>query len=284
MTFLAEAAGISKCFGGVVAVDSVDLVIDEREVVGLIGANGAGKTTFIRLLLGLLRPSAGTVRLFGAPPSTATRRRVGYVPQSLGMYADLTVGENWRFASAAFGGRCGPMPDGVAVREASLVGSLPLGDKRLVAFAIALAHSPELLILDEPTSGVGPLGRARLWEEIRETTDRGVGVLVTTHNLEEAEQCDRLVIMADGRAVLSGTAAEIVGDHKVIEVRCRNWSKALAVLERSGFAVQLHAEVLRVVGPVSAVAGSLSEGNLDARVEVVTANLEETFVALVGNR
>lgn len=284
MTFLAEAAGISKRFGGVVAVDSVDLVIDERAVVGLIGANGAGKTTLIRLLLGLLRPSAGTVRLFGVPPSTATRRRVGYVPQSLGLYADLTVGENWRFASAAFGGRCGPMPDSIAVREASLVGSLPLGDKRLVAFAIALAHNPELLILDEPTSGVGPLGRARLWEEIRVTTDRGVGVLVTTHNLEEAEQCDRLVIMADGRAVLSGTAAEIVGDHKVVEVRCRNWSKALAVLERSGLAVQLHAEVLRVVGTVSAVAGSLSEENLDARVEVVTANLEETFVALVGSR
>jgi ABC-2 type transport system ATP-binding protein/ribosome-dependent ATPase len=284
MTLLAEASGISKRFGGVTAVDSVDLAVHEREVIGLIGANGAGKTTLVRLLLGLLRPSAGTVQLLGAPPSVSTRRRVGYVPQSLGLYADLTVGENWRFVSAVFGGRCGPMPEGVAARRASLVGSLPLGDQRLVAFAIALSHSPELLILDEPTSGVAPLGRVRLWEEIRDATDRRVGVLVTTHNLEEAEQCDRLIIMADGRIVLSGTAVEIVGDHKVVEICCGNWRHALAVLEGSGFSVQLHGDVLRVVGAASAVSELLSEEGLDARVDVVTANLEETFVALVGGR
>ncbi len=282
MDVLAEAAKVSRRFGSFTAVDATDLAVAAGEVVGLLGANGAGKTTLIRLLLGLLQPSDGIVRLFGAPPSVSGRRRVGYVPQTLGLYVDLTVGENWSFTAAAFGVDAA-MPDGIAAWRDELVGALPLGRQRQVAFAVALSHRPELLILDEPTSGVGPLGRARLWEEIRQAADRGAGVLVTTHNMEEAQECDRLVVMADGRVVASGTAAEIIGDRKVVEVRCDDWARAFALLDGKGFEVQAQGQgVLRVTGREAAVADLLSAGGLGATIGLVGANLEEAFVAIVS--
>jgi ABC-2 type transport system ATP-binding protein/ribosome-dependent ATPase len=278
-------AGVTKRFGAFTAVNSVDLAIEQGEVVGLLGANGAGKTTLIRMLLGLVRPSAGTVQLRGSAPSLSTRRGVGYGPQSLGLYDDLTVEENWSFTSAAFGRPHrgdGSMPQQIVPWRSDLVGSLGLGTQRLVAFAIALSHGPELLVLDEPTSGVGPLGRARLWEDIREAADRHVGVLVTTHNLEEAEQCDRLIVMADGEVAASGTVAEIVGERTVVEVRTGNWHVAFAALDGAGLSVSLHGDVLRVGGSLPAVSDLLSANGLEAALEVVPANLEETFVAMVS--
>lgn len=210
MRLLGEARDATRRFGSFTAVSGVNLTIGPREVVGLLGANGAGKTTLIRMLLGLLRPSGGAVRLFGGPPSREARRRVGYVPQTLGLYAGLTVEENWAFTAAAFGERVLSLPDDLVEWRNHLVGGVPLGTQRGVAFAMALSHQPELLVLDEPTSGVGPLGSARLWEVIRQAADRGAGVLVTTHNMEEAQQCDRLVVMADGRVVATGTAGDII--------------------------------------------------------------------------
>jgi ABC-2 type transport system ATP-binding protein len=162
-----------------------------------------------------------------------------------------------------------------------LVGALPLGIQRHVAFAVALAHRPELLVLDEPTSGVGPFGSARLWEQIRAEAERGAGVLVTTHNMEEAEQCDRLVIMGDGSVASQGTAAEIIGGRTITEVRSRQWQRAFSLLEDRGFMVQLHGAGLRVNGPAGEVAALLSTAGITADVAVVAANLEESFVAVV---
>src|SRR5580704_4708468 len=192
MEVLAQSTGASRRFGTFTAVSATSLVIGGGEVVGLLGGNGAGKTTLIRLLLGLLRPDEGLIRLLGAEPSIATRRRVGYVPQTLGLYGGLTVAENWAFTAAAFRIADAVMPADIVGWSDQLVGRLPLGVQRHVAFALAVAHRPALLILDEPTSGVGPLAAARLWEGIREAADLGAGTLVTTHNMEEAEQCDRL--------------------------------------------------------------------------------------------
>lgn len=282
MDILAEARSASRRFGPFTAVSAVDLVIRRAEVVGLLGANGAGKTTLIRLLLGLLRPSGGVVQLFGSPPSLATRRRVGYVPQTLGLYVGLTVAENWTFTAAAFRNSAAPVPEGISGWKNELVGGLPLGAQRQVAFAVALSHQPELLILDEPTSGVGPLGRARLWEGIRQSASRGAGVLVTTHSMEEAEQCDRLVVMAAGKVVARGTAAEITGDREVVEVRCEDWNRAFALLDAHGLSVQLHGKALRVGGTPAAVAELLSRAGIDAAIEIVPANLEEAFVAIVA--
>lgn len=283
MDILAEARGAWRRFGAFTAVSAVDLEVGPGEVVGLLGANGAGKTTLIRLLLGLLRPSDGVVRLFGSAPSIATRRRVGYLPQTLGLYAGLTVAENWTFTAAAFRTYGTPMPESISAWKDDLVGGLPLGAQRQVAFAVARSHRPELLILDEPTSGVGPLGSARLWEQIRQSAGQGTGALVTTHNMEEAEQCDRLVVMADGRIVATGTAEQITGGRTVTRVRCADPNRAFAVLDTSGFAVQAHGGALRVSGAAEKISGLLSGAGIDATVETVPANLEEAFVALVAH-
>jgi ABC-2 type transport system ATP-binding protein len=231
----------------------------------------------------LLRPSSGSIRLFGERASIATRRRVGYVPQTLGLYAGLTVAENWNFAAAAFRTRRdGSLPGSIATWRRDVVGDLPLGVQRQVAFAVALSHQPELLVLDEPTSGAGPLASARLWEGIRQATDAGAGALVTTHNMEEAEQCDRLVIMAEGKVVAEGTADDITAGRKAAEIVTGDWSAAFALLDASGIPVQLHGTVLRTVASPTAVAGLLSDAGIHATVEVVSASLEEAFAAIVG--
>jgi ABC-2 type transport system ATP-binding protein len=281
---LAEARVASRRFGAFTAVSAADLVVTRGEVVGLLGANGAGKTTLVRLLLGLLRPSDGAILLFGSPPSVAARRRVGYVPQTLGLYASLTVAENWAFTASAFGNSGAPVPEGISAWAGELVGELPLGVQRQVAFAVALSHQPELLILDEPTSGVGPLRRARLWEEIRQAADRGAGLLVTTHNMEEAEQCDRLVVMAGGKVVARGTAEQIIGDRTVAEVRCNDCTRAFALLDAGNFPVQAYGTTLRAGGTTAAIAELLSHDGLDATITIVPANLEEAFVALVAGQ
>jgi ABC-2 type transport system ATP-binding protein len=285
---LAECVAVSRRFGGFTAVDGVDLAIGPGEVVGLLGANGAGKTTLIRMLLGLLPASAGQVRLFGGPPSRQARRRLGYLPQGLGLYDDLTPAENLAFTAAVFGaGRpaAAHRPAAAVPPEAArhygreLVGDLPLGVQRRVAFAAALQHDPDLLILDEPTSGVDPLARARLWETIAAAAQAGAGVLVTTHYLDEAGECGRLVIMADGRVVAEGTAAEITGGRRVSVVEADSWAGALDALDAAGLPAALAGRTLRVPG-ASPAEVRRALGPWPARVSEAPATLEERFFQL----
>lgn len=281
---LAQCAGVTQRFGQLVAVNDADLRVGPGEVAGLLGANGAGKTTLIRILLGLLRPSAGEVRLFGEPPSRRVRRRIGYVPQRLGLYDDLTPAENMAFARAVFGGRGAVrhgMPAGLRSFSDTVVRDLPLGVQRRVAFAQALAHQPGLLVLDEPTSGVDPLARARLWETIREAADAGAGVLVTTHYMDEAAECDRLVVMAGGRVVAAGTPAEIVGAARVTLVESGSWADAYGALDAGGLRAGLCGTSLRVPGvPPGEVSRVLEHAGLAATVTEVPATLDERFLEL----
>jgi ABC-2 type transport system ATP-binding protein len=279
MSALASCSRVTKRFGQFTAVREVDLQVGPGEIVGLLGANGAGKTTLIRMLLGLLGTSGGRVALFGEPPSRLTRSRIGYVPQGLGLYDDLSPAENLEFAAAIFGAGGAALPEAVRPYARELVGSLPLGVQRQVAFAEALSHRPDLLMLDEPTSGVGPLGRARLWETIGDAAEAGVGVLVTTHYMEEAQECGRLVIMADGRVVAAGTAAEIVGNRQVVVVDAESWSAAFGALEQAGLQVALAGRGLRVPGADPAVVRR-ALGDLPAEVQQVPATLEERFFEL----
>jgi ABC-2 type transport system ATP-binding protein len=279
---LARCTGVTCRFGQFTAVDQVDLEVRAGEIVGLLGANGAGKTTLIRLLLGLLPASAGEVALFGAAPSRDTRRRIGYLPQGLGLYDDLTPAENLEFSAAVFGnGRAEPeLPGALRSYASTVVGALPLGVQRRIAFAQVLSHRPDLLILDEPTSGVDPLGRARLWDTITDAAATGAGVLVTTHHLDEAGECSRLVIMADGAVVAAGTAAQIIGSARVSLVAAVSWSAAFSALERAGLPVALAGRSLRVPGCApEQVRQAL--GDLEARVADAPATLEERFFELV---
>ena len=306
---LAECAGASRVFGRFTAVDGVDLAVGSGEVVGLLGANGAGKTTLIRMLLGLLPVSGGSVRLFGQPPSRASRRRVGYLPQGLGLYDDLTITENLAFSRAVFAGAgtgasagTGPdLPDSLRRYARVAVRNLPLGVARRAAFAQVLAHAPDLLLLDEPTSGVDPLARARLWETISQAAADGAGVIVTTHNMEEAEECTRLVVLAGGRVVAAGTAAQIVGPTRTAVVRAADWAAALRRLEAAGLRAVLAGTVLAgtaVAGTGVAGAGlagtalrvpgrpdaevTAALGDLPASVTTEPATLEECFFELAA--
>jgi ABC-2 type transport system ATP-binding protein/ribosome-dependent ATPase len=275
----AECARVTRTFGRFTAVDEADLRVSPGEIVGLLGANGAGKTTLIRMLLGLLRVSGGAVRLFGLPPSRQTRRRIGYVPQGLGLYDDLTVAENLEFSSAVFGGPERGIPAALGPFAAEIVGTLPLGAARRAAFTQALAHVPDLLILDEPTSGVDPLARARLWETIGEAADGGAAVIVTTHYMEEAEECSRLVIMAAGRVVAEGTVGKIVGDSRVVVVQTEVLQDALRAVDAAGLRAVLAGTTLRIPG-ASPPEVTRALGDVSARTHQEMATLEERFFEL----
>ncbi|MGC4175851.1 ABC transporter ATP-binding protein [Demequina sp.] len=275
---LLSARNVTRRFGDFVAVDDVSLSVAPGEIVGLLGANGAGKTTLIRMILGLLGASDGEVALFGETPSRATRARLGYVPQGLGLWDSLTVEENLAFVGETYGDRPIPVPDGLAGLSGSLAGGIGLGRQRQLAFAAALGHSPELLVLDEPTSGVDPLSRARLWDAIHEAADSGVGVLVTTHYMQEAQQCDRLLLMSQGRAVAEGGEADIVGSTTTIAIHAERWQDAFAALDTAGIMTMLAGTHVRAVD-VSEEAVRRALGDIPAKVSAVKSTLEEAMVA-----
>jgi len=211
---------VKRRFGDFYAVKGISFSVRQGEVFGLLGANGAGKSTTFRMLCGLLPASEGKLRVAGRDLRTAAasaRSRIGYMAQRFSLYADLSVRENLRFFSSAYGLYGKAQRDRIdwALQEFELGpmaesagGNLPLGFKQRLALAAALMHAPEILFLDEPTSGVDPLARREFWHRIGALSEQGVTVLVTTHFMEEAEYCDRLVIMAQGEILAEGTPEE----------------------------------------------------------------------------
>jgi ABC-2 type transport system ATP-binding protein len=280
---LLETLSVTRRFGDLVAVNDVSLACDAGEVVGLLGANGSGKTTLIRMALGVLPPSAGRVALFGREPTRASRARVGYVPQSLGLYDDLTLAENLTFAARAFGRRpdLRSLDPELRAASATLVGDLPLGLRRRAAFAQALGHDPELLVLDEPTSGVEPLARARLWETIREAAERGIGVLVTTHSMSEATECDRLVVMVRGRVAAAGRAEAIIGGMRTVVVEAPNWERAFTALDDARLPLAIVGRSIRLPdGDPEEAREVLARAGVEARIDLAPASFDEAFVTI----
>ena len=189
--------------------------------------------------------------------------------------------ENLAFSARAFGSAVPALEADLEALRDTLVRDLPLGLRRRLAFAAALAHTPELLVLDEPTSGVDPAARARLWESIHGAALGGAGVLVTTHHLDEAGFCDRLVVMAAGSVVAQGTLTGIVGARKAVAVEAPHWEAAFAALDKSGLPAALVGSTLRVPGgDAASVRAALDASGVDAELSVVPATFEETFVAL----
>jgi len=273
------ARGVTRNFGTFVAVDQVDLDVAAGEVVGLVGANGAGKTTLIRMLLGLLAPTGGSIQLFGGPQTRQQRRRVGYVPQNLGLYRDLTARENLEFRAEVFSSAVSPD----APENGDLLGDLPLGVQRRLAFLAATQHDPKLLILDEPTSGVSPLSRAALWEMIRGRAESGAAVLVSTHYMDEAEQADRLILMSQGRVAATGSLADIIDDRTAVEVVAERWADVFSVLDRSDRKIALAGRAVRVLDDsLEGVERELRGAGIAAMLRVVPATLDETMVVIAS--
>jgi ABC-2 type transport system ATP-binding protein len=217
-----ETVALRKVFGSLVAVDSLDLTIERGMVFGLLGSNGCGKTTTIRMLCGLLTPTSGKASVIGLDVATqgeAIRRRIGYMCQKFGLYDDLSVRENLLFYASIYGLRREQLARRaeellvelrLTQRVNQLVGTLSGGWKQRVALACATAHHPELLFLDEPTAGVDPAARRLFWELIYQLADSGTTIVVTTHYMDEAARCQRLGFMSKGRLIANGTQEEIL--------------------------------------------------------------------------
>lgn len=276
---------VTRRFGDFTAVDAVSLQVRAGEVVGLLGANGAGKTTMMRMLLGLLPVTTGSVSMLGGPPNRQRRRRVGYVPQNLGLYRDLTLSENLAFVASTYGRPLPAVPESLAPYADTLVERMPLGAQRQAAFLAALSHEPSVVLLDEPTSGVDALARAMLWDTIRDQSDAGVGVLVTTHYMQEAQQCDRLLLMSRGRLVGDGTEADIIGDTRAVSVTTSDWAAAFDALSRAGLPVILDGRAVRVAdSEPDVVRSALAAAGLSATVQPVAATIEERMLVLDRQR
>ena len=227
MTLAIEVRELTRRFGGFTAVDAITFDVRAGEVFGFLGANGAGKTTAIKMLIGLLAPSAGRASVAGFDVLTQAedvRRRIGYMSQRFSLYEDLTIRENITLYGGIYGLGDGAIRDrGDALISALHLGhaaddrvsALPLGWKQKLAFSVALLHEPAIVFLDEPTGGVDPVTRRQFWEMIYAAAARGTTVFVTTHYLDEAEYCDRVSIMVEGRIGALGTPEELKGEFGV---------------------------------------------------------------------
>ena len=221
MTAAIEVRALTRRFGDFTAVDAITFDVAPGEVFGFLGANGAGKTTAIKMLIGLLAPTSGMARVAGADVISETeqvRRRIGYMSQRFSLYEDLTARENIRLYGGIYGlddatirSRGDALLDELRLQAHAdeLVAALPLGWKQKLAFSVAMLHEPAVVFLDEPTGGVDPITRRRFWELIYAAAARGTTVFVTTHYLDEAEYCDRISIMVDGRIGAMGTPGEL---------------------------------------------------------------------------
>jgi ABC-2 type transport system ATP-binding protein len=296
-----EIHELSKHFGAFKAVDRVSLTVNEGEIFGFLGANGAGKSTTIRMLCGLLRPSGGSALIQGidvAQDPEGVKRRIGYMSQRFSLYDDLTVAQNLRFFGGVYGlrGSQAREREGWALQTAGLeglqqrlTGELPGGWKQRLALACAVLHQPRVVFLDEPTSGVDPISRRRFWRLIDEMAATGVTVFVTTHYLDEAEYCHRLALIHAGRLVALGTVSElkhVFAGSVVLEVQAARVGEALEAisaqpwaLETSVFGTRVHAVVRDEAEGRRAIEQLLAAGdNHAASIERILPSLEDVFI------
>jgi ABC-2 type transport system ATP-binding protein len=299
------AKDLNKRFGTFQAVKNFQLEVRNREIYGLLGANGAGKTTSIKIICGLIDPTSGSVTLLGKSKglrSAAVRSRIGYMSQKFALYDDLTIGENLDFYARLYGvdesvreERKKWVLETAELRgeEGMLTKSLPGGWKQRVAFGAAVMHEPEAIFLDEPTSGVDPLARRAMWRMINEFADRGAGVLVVTHYLEEAEQCNRLGFMVSGEIISDGSPSEVKGRMKgsLYELEVDRPNVALAALKKKFGAsrVSLFGDRLHVVLEKDEQRAEAASVLRDAGVRVsaekpVPFSLEDVFISLIESR
>ncbi len=299
-----RARGVSRQFGALKAVDRIDLDVPRRQVYGFLGPNGSGKSTTIRMLCGLLTPSAGDIEVLGLQipqQAEALRSRIGYMTQKFSLFEDLSVRENLEFLAAVY-----DMPRARARqridelieqyrfqdRQKQLAGTMSGGQKQRLALAAAVIHGPELLFLDEPTSAVDPESRRDFWEKLFELADAGTTLLVSTHYMDEAERCHRIAILDHGALVADGTPAELTAQlaGRTLVVEAAQPRQAARVLSDCDGVVSV-AQIgnsLRVLlsgtDGETALTDALRKAGIDAQVRPQPASLEDVFVAATRNR
>jgi ABC-2 type transport system ATP-binding protein len=296
-----------KRFGDFTAVDGVSFATRQGEIFGFLGPNGAGKSTTIRMLCGLLRPTAGRAMVAGydvARQAEAVRRSIGYMSQKFSLYNDLRVAENLRFFAGMYNVPRRDLDQRIAWalrmsdlegRENLMTGELPGGWKQRLALGCAVLHRPPVLFLDEPTSGVDPISRRKFWDLIQEMTDEGVTVFVTTHYMEEAEYCNRLVLIYRGQIVAQGTPGELKQRHmrgELLLVEAAPLGPAVeavrtlpGLIDAAVFGNHLHLVVAEARAAVEPVRAHLAQQGLRVgRVEPIRPTLEDVFVSLTAGR
>jgi ABC-2 type transport system ATP-binding protein len=294
---------LTRRVGDFVAVDRVSFEVREREIFGFLGSNGAGKSTTIRMLCGLLKPSSGTAVVGGVDVSVdpeGVKRRIGYMSQRFSLYELLTVDQNIRFFGGLYGIHGARFSErrrfvvemaGLAGRETTLARDLAGGWRQRLALGCAILHEPSILFLDEPTSGVDPISRRQFWRLIGDLSASGVTVFVTTHYLDEAEYCQRLALMHAGRIAALGSVQELKNtfvDRPMVEIHTPRPVDAMRALDEveqvektSLFGTAVHA-ILRKTGDLEPVRRRLREASIDvASIEPVQPSLEDVFLEVV---
>ncbi len=298
-----ETRGLTRRFGNLTAVDSLDLTVEPRTIYGFLGPNGCGKTTTVRMLTGLLTPSAGTVSVLGHQlPRDAERlkRRIGYMTQKFSLYDDLTVAENLGFVAEIYGlghrlarQRIAALLDTYALEPMRhrLAGRMSGGQRQRLALAAATLHEPPLLFLDEPTSAVDPENRRDFWERLFDLVDAGASILVSTHYMDEAERCHRLAIMESGHKRADGSPAELMAamGARVVEIEAtdlRALKQQLLDQPEVISAAQLGSRLRvlvqdRIADPVAWLRAQALQPSPRA-IEQVRPSLEDVFVTSTG--
>jgi len=299
-----DVRGLSRRFGAFVAVDNLSFEVRPGEIFGFLGANGAGKSTTIRMLCGLLRPTSGTALVGGldvAKDPEGVKRRIGYMSQRFSLYELLTVDQNIQF----FGGIYGLSGErfaarrqfvlemaGLQGRETTLTRDLPGGWRQRLALGCAILHEPPIVFLDEPTGGVDPLSRRQFWDLIDRMSDAGTTVLVTTHYLDEAEHCHRIAIIQAGKLAALGTTTElkqVFRDRPILEVQAAQPVAAMEALDAldevektSLFGTSLHVVLRHADRAEDVIAEALQKAGVETRaISRVTPSLEDVFLDVV---
>jgi len=302
--FAVDVHNLTKRFGNFTAVDGVTFSIRSGEIFGFLGPNGAGKTTTIRILLGLLRPTSGRATVLGFDVERQperVRKHIGYMSQRFSLYDDLTVGENLDFYGRTYGVRGATLRQrkafviemaGLEGREGELTKNLAGGWKQRLALGAAILHEPEMLFLDEPTAGVDPISRREFWELLYDLADEGKTIFVTTHYMDEAEHCQDLAFIHQGRIIAKGAPEEIkvnTMEGQVMEIDCDRPAEAMEALQHMDLfdEVALYGALIHVVGDdveayKNRIQETLRQADVNVRtMDLIPPSLEDVFIANV---
>ncbi len=296
---------LTKKFGNFVSVDNISFNVKEGEIFGFLGANGAGKSTTIRMLCGILEPTSGDALVGGFSINSEpdkVKNSIGYMSQRFSLYNDLTVQENIDFFGGVYGLSGSNFKErknwvleiaNLKGKENLLTGSLPGGIKQRLALGTAVIHNPKIVFLDEPTSGVDPISRRNFWDLINQLSEEGTTVFVTTHYLEEAEFCNNIILINAGKLVAEGTSEGLKTNyinHKILDIECDRTVEAMEILEKESFVLDtsifgnnLHISVLDDVSAKKSVL-ALLEGKHSFRIrkiDTIVPTLEDVFIHLI---